>query len=281
MINKIKNFALFISVSLLSQHFMSCKKDNNMNTSSINTSSVDKAMSLPADTGLIAWYTFTNGSLRDKSGHGNGIKFSSATPANGREGQSNKAYYFDGSSSYMTVKNDASLSPAEGITLAALIKPMGFYQGRCHYNRILTKGYNDNVNGRYSLGFTDQSFYNYLGCDKPVKENHEDFYGTYGNASANASGATDTNNIKVNNWYSIVYTCDGLSSKLYVNGVLKITNAISTSFSPNNDPLYIGKTQDPNFPYYFKGVIDEIRIYNRPLSTEEILGLDNFMGKDK
>jgi hypothetical protein len=37
--------------------------------------------------------------------------------------------------------------------------------------------------------------------------------------------------------------------------------------------------QRPDFPYYFTGIIDEIRIYNRALSEDEVLGLNTLMGQ--
>ena len=142
-----------------------------MTGNTTNANSVDNSINtLPADSSLVAWYPFHHGQLVDKSGKGNRIVFCSATPVASRLGQNSGAYYFDGVSSYMKVRNSPSLNPTTAITLAALVKPMGFYQGKCHGNRILTKGYDDDhTNGRYLLGFDDQAFYKYEGCDKPVK----------------------------------------------------------------------------------------------------------------
>jgi len=227
----------------------------------------------------VAWYTFNNADLADKSGHHNKIYFCSATPTAGQNGKDSDAYYFDGTSSYMAVKNSTSLNPTQAITLAALIKPMGFYSGQCHGNRILNKEYDDNSSGRYLLGFDDMRYWNYTGCNKTVKENREDFYGTYGDGAASASGVTDTDYIKVGKWYNLVYTYSNSVSKLYINNRV-VSATVSTSFTPNNFDLLIGKSLNPPFPYYFNGVIDEIRIYNRALSSNEITGLSSLMGKD-
>jgi len=263
------------------QLFISCQKNNELTGKSMNANSVDNSIhTLPADSTLVAWYPFHHGKLVDKSGYGNKIIFCTATPAISKSGQDSDAYYFDGTSSYMMVRNDASLNPAQGITLAALVKPMGFYKGKCHFNRILSKEFSDFTSGRYSLGFGDLPFNNYQRCDSPARENKERFYGVYGNEGINADNVTDTDYVKTNHWYTLVYTCDRSVAKLYVNN--KLVNAVEVSASPfdsRNERLYIGANQEPGYPYYFNGVIDEIRIYNRALSSDEVINLNTLMGK--
>src|SRR5258708_3214339 len=90
---------------------------------------------------MVAYYTFTGGSLKDSSGNHNDIIFNNATKTTDRFGNPNGAYLFDGSSSYMRVTNSATLSPAHAITIMAIVKVNGFYMGQCHANQILGKGY--------------------------------------------------------------------------------------------------------------------------------------------
>jgi len=280
MITRIKNITYVATIFLLTQQFISCQKNSNLEGNGINSSSVDNNINaLPVDSSLVAWYPFHHGHLVDKSIYNNRIVFCSATPVVSRSGQDSGAYYFDGTSSYMAVKNSSSLNPASFVTLAALIKPMGFYQGKCHGNRVFNKGFNDADHGRILLGFDDEPYLN-NGCNKPVHNNREFFVGSYGNGGAKASGARDTDRIRTDTWYNLVYTYDGSTAKLYINGILKPNVKVRTSFKPNDMPLYIGRMQDPAFPYYFNGVIDEIRIYNRALSSDEVIGLNSLMGRD-
>ncbi|MDI6806682.1 MAG: hypothetical protein QMD14_02595, partial [Candidatus Aenigmarchaeota archaeon] len=60
------------------------------------------------------------------------------------------------------------------------------------------------------------------------------------------------------------------SQKLYANGELKTSQALTGTISTNNLPLIIGDL--------FNGPIDEVRIYNRALSAEEISDLYNNYG---
>ena len=79
----------------------------------------------------------------------------------------------------------------------------------------------------------------------------------------------------------MVYTYDGNVSKLYINDKLAIADTIgAVSFNPNKNYLYLGKSENDNYPYNFYGVIDEVRIYNRALSAAEVTGLGKAMGKD-
>jgi hypothetical protein len=272
------NALLLVCILFIVQEFLSCQKDNSYSNRLTANSNDNSVHTLPVDSSLVLWLPFTKGSLRDMSGHHNNVVFCSATPTASRVGRDSTAYYFDGQSSYMEVKSRPSFNQSGSITLAVLVKPMGFYAGPCHGNVILTKEDNGNANGRMGLGFDDEPYKN-NGCNKPVRETREYFYGTYGNG-AGASGARDTDHIRVDRWYDLVYTYDGSFSKLYVNGILKWSVNMPTSFTPNNFPLYIGKTQNPLFPYYFNGILDEIRIYNRALSPDEILNLDGKMGSD-
>ena len=62
--------------------------------------------------------------------------------------------------------------------------------------------------------------------------------------------------------------------QLWVNGILQSdTKYISGNIGTDNDNVLIGKRQGVNA--YFQGSIDDVRIYNRALSEEEIKLLYN------
>ena len=260
----IYSFLIVFSVVILS---FSCSKTEL--PASVQSSSADNASANLLRTSLVAWYTF-DGDVKDHSNYGNNISFNSATPVAGKDGAPNTAYFFDGSSSYMTAPNSTSLNGQHGITLASVVNVAGFYRGQYHANRILQKGYQDQSNGTYFLGFDD-----YLSGDNtgPVIDSMETFYGTYGNNQFNSIGVRDASDfIKKNRWYTIVFTVDtNRTGKLYVNGELKGTSYNSNSdFIPNFDDLYIGKTENAQYPYWFHGAIDEIRIYNRAFDEKTV-----------
>jgi len=73
-------------------------------------------------------------------------------------------------------------------------------------------------------------------------------------------------NFETNRWYHIVGTYDGNVQKLYVDGVEVNSLVCNEQMSdPNIDSILIGNN--------FEGIIDEVRIYNRSLSAEQVFAL--------
>jgi len=221
--------------------------------------------------GLVAWYTFTNGSLKDSSGNNNDIILNNnATKTTDRFGKANNAFSFDGSASYMQVKNSTSLNPVGAISIMAIVKPNNFYQGNCHGNQLVSKGYNDYINGFYTLRFANTS----TACSAAPDVTKEYFYGAYGDNAPAAYAGKDSAYVKLGQWYNVIYTYDGFVARLYVNGVIKDVELSRVPFTPNSKDLFIGKHEDPAYPYYLNGVIDEVRIYNRALCDDDIRQLN-------
>ncbi|HSZ85091.1 MAG TPA: LamG domain-containing protein [Puia sp.] len=269
---------IFVLIASTSSTFVSCKKTTTIHdttTVTVHDTTIVTDSIYDLSDGLVAYYNFNNGNLNDSSGFNNKIVFNNATPAADRFGNANNAYSFDGSSSYMQVTNSQSLN-SSSITLFAIVKVNGFYMGSCHGNQVLGKGYPDLTNGFYCIRFTDTSTQN--DCSAPANTSDEIFEGSYGDVgSGNGTYAYGNNSIiQIGQWYNIIFTFDGFSAKFYVNGQLQGTRSnINVSFTPNTNDFFIGKYEDPTFPYYFNGVIDEIRIYNRALAGGEISSLNN------
>jgi hypothetical protein len=218
--------------------------------------------------GLVAWYKFTGGSLKDSSGKNNDIVFNNATPTADRFGKPNNAFLFNGNGNYMSVKNSVSLNPAKALSIMAIIKVNDFYTGACHANNIVSKGWNDFVNGFYTLRYTDLG----TDCSAPVDITKERFYGAYGDNNNNRAGAGSTTSfISKGKWINVIYTFGNGTSNMYVDGVLLDSRVQQNpSFAPNSLDLTIGKHGDPQYPYYVNGIIDEIRIYEKALCEGEI-----------
>jgi hypothetical protein len=225
--------------------------------------------------GMVAHYTFTNGSLKDSSGLNNDIILNNAaTSTTDRFGVAKNAYVFNGTGSYMKVKNSESLNNLKTISLMAIVKVNGFYTGKCHANQILGKGYNDFANSFYNMRFYDIN----TDCDAAINPDKEAFSASFGdNNPLGKAAATlaDTSFIRTSQWYNVIYTYDGIESRLYINGVLSDIRVKKATTSGSTFDLFIGKHEDPSYPYYFNGVIDEIRIYNKALCSDQILKLNN------
>jgi hypothetical protein len=219
--------------------------------------------------GLVAYYNFNGGTLKDSSGYGNNIIFNNATPAPDRFGNPNNAYLFNGSSNYMSVNNSSSLNPNNTITLMAIVKINGFYPGACNVNQIVGKGIDKLDNGEYYLRFSD---YITNSCTTSPNTNQETFAVAYNSIGV---GSADTVFVKTDVWYNLIFTYDGFEGKLYINGTLKKTWMGFSNFMANANNLFIGAHEEGSHPYWFNGVIDEVRIYNRDLPYGAIIELNN------
>ncbi|GAI38188.1 unnamed protein product, partial [marine sediment metagenome] len=75
--------------------------------------------------------------------------------------------------------------------------------------------------------------------------------------------------LAVNEWYHLAGTYDGNELKIYVNGVLKKATFVIGTITKYSGSLNIGRNS-----YWtnrlFNGAIDEMAIYNRALSEDEI-----------
>ena len=76
----------------------------------------------------------------------------------------------------------------------------------------------------------------------------------------------------LNKWYHLIVVKDGVNYTFYRDGVQTATDSITLDTPTINHALDIGWSEGS---FYLKGLIDEVRIYNRALSAEEIRYLYN------
>ncbi len=225
--SKTKTIAALIGIAVLSMQFISCTKQADV-TTSLNADDVSNSTTTISNANLVAWYKFTRGNTADYSGNNNHLTAFNVTLDTDYMSRPKNACYFNGFSSYMQAPNSSSLNPTSKISLVALFKPKGYYTGPGVQSRILMKGTDDQTNGDYFLGYN----------------NTGDFYGTYGDGQFQSNGVGSPQNLlNLNTWYKLVYTYDGRVGKLYLNDVL-VNKLVSTAtFTPNSDPLNIGKNR--------------------------------------
>lgn len=230
---------------------LSFESDRNVIVSELNEMAVSS--------GLVAYYTCDalNGTtLIDNSGNNNNGTNYGATVTTGI---SNNALSFNGTSNYASLKNNL-LTVAQirstGSTYSAWIKPNvlglnGRIVGLQGHN-----GYSDYNSG--GLGITTSNVVNMICYEDPIA------YRTV------ASSTT----LNTSNWYHIVGTYNSTDKyiRLYVNGTEEGTSLLITNFSvlsQDNLSNRIGNKDHTN-SFYFNGLIDEVRIYNRALSAAEV-----------
>ncbi|MFA6554526.1 MAG: LamG domain-containing protein [Candidatus Paceibacterota bacterium] len=218
--------------------------------------------------GLMGYWTFdgkdiVNGVLQDKSGNNSKGAFAGiATSTFYKAGKVGQAGNFDGVNDTVTVGTSANFMPSAGITTSAWIYPNLFTEGYSIRRGIIdfytTPSYN-----LYNYDFYTEFDLNTGSAGRLYFKNAYNSHDIYTSLSG------------INKWYHVVATADASGYKLYVNGLL--ANSDTTAWVPPivAGPLIIGLSQ---YAYYFKGSIDEVRIYNRALSAGEVVQLYN-MGR--
>lgn len=210
-----------------------------------------------SDSGLVLYYPF-NGSAEDASGNGHHGTVVAATLTSDRFGNPNSAFSFNGSSSYIYVASTADLNPSPTMTYAAWFRATVANQ----IGNIIAKG-NDQQPG-FFVARLHPSPTN-MGFAVIFKEDQ----GTSTLTSVNASDVS----IVSNQWYFLTVTYDGTTLRSYINGELRNVVSANKTLGSNNGPFTVGRHPLAGFYYYFNGKIDDVRLYNRALSSNDVADL--------
>jgi hypothetical protein len=202
--------------------------------------------------GLIAHYPF-NGNANDESGLGNHGTVNGAALTTDRFGNENSAYLFDGVNDYINVLHSTSLDIVnDEITISAWAKGNG---------EILEKG--DLDNRKYGIFVGNPPTFGFELKNEPGTSYHEIL-----------QGIVDTSV-----WSHFVAYYDGTVMKCYINNTMVGSYNTTGNIISNSRDLIIGAFGDL-IQAFFKGKIDDIRIYNRALTETEISDLYHEGGWD-
>lgn len=250
-----KILKLITPIALLAGIFVStsCKKLSDPDVAKVTDS---------LTVGLVAYYPFddTGLDLSGNNSHGYVYNINSATD---RYGKSNGAYYFDGVSSYIQVKDNQALRLNNtDFTINVWAKTDTY--NTSYGSVILGKRGPGNNNG-WLFGIHGQSSGNIIGTGQA----------TYQVSGGNDPYAASVKALNTGTWYMLttVYHVKTQQLSFYVNGVLDntVTN-IPTPLATASGDVYIGR-DNPAVgiaPYFYQGTLDEMRIFNRALSISDI-----------
>ncbi|MHC4567159.1 MAG: LamG domain-containing protein, partial [Planctomycetota bacterium] len=73
-------------------------------------------------------------------------------------------------------------------------------------------------------------------------------------------------------WHHYAATYDGVEGKIYIDGVLDVTSPGTGQINISGYDLYIGENSQAT-GRFFHGLLDDVRIYSRALTEEEIQGV--------
>ena len=210
--------------------------------------------------GLVGWWPF-NGNANDESGNGNNGVVNGATTTIDRFGSTGKAYSFNGVSDFINCGN-SSLLNQNNITISIWANHFQYPQTRDH--TLFSKG-------RFSNG--EIGYRATISSDKQV-------YFIWSVDPLGGDFVNSTNIQSLNQWDHYVFIKNNDSLRIYINGTLNNLLVHPRSNLNNSSPLFIGVNRDPTFPLpsyvdYWNGKIDDIGIWNRALTQQEITDLYN------
>lgn len=210
--------------------------------------------------GLVTYYPFSGNAI-DASGNGFNGTVNGATLTTDRFGNPNAAYYFDGSSAYIQVpvsssafSNDFTASVwfnAYDITNSELVL----------FDEQGNSAFRSGIVGHTGLGTGMGDLWSYSAYAPATFAWYLERY----------------QQTPLNTFCQVVTTKAGTNVTLYLNGQIVATAQVVTTAITAGQNLNIGR-EDPAIEDVpgntaFHGVIDDIRIYNRALSTNEVAQL--------
>lgn len=195
--------------------------------------------------GLVAYYPFNTGTgiqAYDVTPNSNqGVLTSGPTWAAGKVGSG--ALEFDGTDDFVEVKTPNSIDNISSVTTwAAWVRPGDVTKDQM---------------------FLSKQSANYL----RIRSDSKPFLSfNIGGAQQTLSGNQVLSN---NNWYHLLATYDGSEMRIFVNGALDNRKNASGALNFNSGDFEIGRYSSAD-PRAFVGRIDEVKIYDRALSEDEV-----------
>lgn len=218
-------------------------------------------------TGLVGYWPFNEnvgtitGTTADVSGKGNAGTLTNMAAPSGivAAGKYGNGLNLDGTNDYVRVADTtaSSLDITGSITLETWYQ----YQPSAAWARIISK---PTINGAQPWDL----YHFYL---DDIANSQRPTFRVVGSNTMPASEIGITGpNLVPGNWYHLVGRYNTATGKisLFVNGIEYSTTGTPFAIAVNDEPLAIGSMS--NYGNYTKGVLDEVRLYNRALADKEI-----------
>lgn len=211
--------------------------------------------------GLVGYWNMEEGSgqtVQDRSGNGNdGVLGANAAvdsadpsfaPGHDASGPAGTGLVFDGINDYVSAGNGSSLNVTGAISMSVWVKP------------AVSDG---NLVRKVAV---NQGYMMYLISNQRVEIGSNEFSSTL---------TTSNSAITLNSWNHIVATIDGSGvANIFVNGVLVKTGNLQVLNTTTGSSFIIGGSSWSSGAYA-NGVLDEVRLYKRALSPDEVRQLYN------
>nr|ACS83715.1 cell wall/surface repeat protein [uncultured bacterium AOCefta2] len=173
------------------------------------------------------------------------------------DGVVDKAFFLNGTDSFIQAPSSTEVDPLSSGTQAAWVYFDQTPSAAGHHMVIISKG--DIVRDFDLQAQTDDLFHFYIGV-----------------GLSDEWHVQSTTVIQPGVWYHVVGTWEaGVGIRLYVNGKLEADHFTTVGRGPSGQPLQIGNSFVFG-PRLFKGKIDDVMIFNRLVTSNEVLALYSY-----
>jgi hypothetical protein len=213
-------------------------------------------------TGLVGWWT-ADGNARDWSGTNHGtLKGGAVATAAGTVGS---AFSFDGTNGYVQIPDSAALRPTnftiEGWVQFTSLNSGGLGASPAGQQYIVFK---QNTRSSWFEGF-------YLGKER--RSNGDIFAFAVSSAQGVSAEVDSTTPLATGTWYHVAAVRGTNLLQLYVNGQLVGQTRVTFAQNYGTLPLYFGTSGQSYWDHKLRGLLDEVTLYNRALSSSEIAAI--------
>ena len=239
---------------------------NQQEITNLYNSSLPQTSCLPAyvpTNGLVGYWPFC-GNANDESGNGNNGTVNGATLTTDRNGVTDSSYSFNGNQQNIVIQNSNSLNN-NILTVNVWALPL-------QDNITIIEKSNPTNATEAGFGITHNDYWNIQRGLKTM----------FGNGACNTTTQPNVwgnyNQVVNNVWSMITISIDiDGNVKQYINGVLNYTETTTPLISCNSSSsnIRIGGQHWNGDTEWFNGKIDDIAIWNRALTQQEITGLYN------
>ncbi len=201
------------------------------------------------DESLVGWWPLNDGggaTAVDASGNGN--HGSLAGNPEWVDGYLKGALQFDGDGDYINCGNDSTFDIQDQITMTFWIKTSGF---TTDWSAIISKG---DSSWRMSRAATTGDSI------------HMGFGGTTTSGNTYLDGSISVTD---DQWHFCVGVYDGAEVRIYVDAELDVSQAATGQLTTDSYDVLIGEN-DQQTGRYLNAILDDVRIYNRALTEEEL-----------
>ena len=200
---------------------------------------------------LVAFYPF-NGNANDLSGFSNNGSVSGTVLTTDRWGNASSAYSFNGTTNNIKITSSSSLNFQNAITINFWIKVGEFFDRESY---PLSHG---NWENRWKISITTKHIRWTVKTNTGIKD------------------LDSETELVANTLYNVTVLYDGSDYEIYINGELDAFTSFSGLILTTPIDLMIGQVLPSNTQYNFKGVLDDIRIYNYAIPYSTIQSLYDF-----